>query len=209
MFRLLFDASAPRIFFNNSHIPYCRIRASKMATSTPKIIPKVVPKAVSPVEPEAEAPVVKKSRKKLFVILAILILLSGGGAGAWYFLDQGADTNAVADKAKPEPASTPVFVVLDPFTVNLQSEGGDQFLQVAFTLQVADQAEVDLIKLYMPQVRSRVLLMLSSKRASEISTLDGKKKLADEIIAQVKQPFNPKGASLGISNVFFTSFVIQ
>jgi flagellar FliL protein len=61
----------------------------------------------------------------------------------------------------------------------------------------------------MPLVRSRLLLLLSSKKASELSTVEGKKKLADEIIAQVKQPFTPQGGSTAISGVFFTSFVIQ
>jgi flagellar FliL protein len=138
-----------------------------------------------------------------------LVLLIGGGAGGWYFMNQNAHPGGAAGKAKAEPAKPPVFVMLDPFTVNLQAEAGEQFLQVAFTLQVTDQAEVDLIKLYMPQVRSRLLLMLSSKKASEISTLEGKKKLSTDIAALVNQPFAPNGKPLGVSNVFFTSFVIQ
>jgi flagellar FliL protein len=76
-------------------------------------------------------------------------------------------------------------------------------------LQVADQSQVDLIKLYMPQVRSRLLLLLSSKKASEISTPEGKKKLSDEIMEQVKQPFKLGAAPQNVTNVFFTSFVIQ
>ncbi len=178
-----------------------------MATSAPKAIPKAVPKAVAPTETLAEPPVVKKSRKKLFLIIGLVLLLAGGGAGAWYFM--GRDTDHATAKAKHEPAKAPVFVVLEPFTVNLQAEAGEQFLQVAFTLQVNEQADVDLVKLHMPQVRSRLLLMLSSKKASEISTLDGKKKLSEEILALMKQPFSARATPLAVSNVFFTSFVIQ
>jgi len=98
---------------------------------------------------------------------------------------------------------------MEPFTVNLQSEGGDQFLQITFTLQVGDAAQEEIIKAFMPQVRSRLLLLLSSKKASEISTVDGKKKLSEEIIAAVNQPFSPKGPPQNVVNVFFTSFVIQ
>ena len=100
--------------------------------------------------------------------------------------------------------------MIDPFTVNLTpGEGGDQYLQVALTLQVADQAQVDRLKLYMPQVRSRILLLLSSKKASEISSVEGKKKLSAEIIAQINLPFTPQSERQSVSDVFFTSFVIQ
>lgn len=177
-----------------------------MATSPPKSVPKSVPKAVPPAAAD-EAPPAKKSSKKLFLIMAVVLLL-GGGAGGWYYMNQNAHPGAAA-KAKAEAAKPPVFVVLEPFTVNLQAEAGEQFLQVAFTLQAADQSEVDLIKLYMPQVRSRLLLMLSSKKASEISSLEGKKKLSSDIAALVNQPFTPAAKPLRVSNVFFTSFVIQ
>jgi flagellar FliL protein len=98
---------------------------------------------------------------------------------------------------------------MEPFTVNLQSENGDQFLQVTLTLQVPDQVQEDLIKTFMPQVRSRLLFLLSSKKPSEITTVEGKKKLIDEIINTVNQPFTSRGPQQDVSNVFFTSFVIQ
>jgi flagellar FliL protein len=192
-----------------------------MATSGPKPVPKAVPKAVPRTGPQAvpsnteteELPAVKKPKKKLLIIASLLMLLLGvGGAGAWYVLDQSKDTpaaSAVAGEVKPEVIKPPVFVVLEPFTVNLQTDASEQFLQVSFTLQVADQSQVELIKLYMPQIRSRLLLLLSSKRAAEISTVEGKTKLSNEIIEQVKQPFSTGGAPQNVSNVFFTSFVIQ
>jgi flagellar FliL protein len=179
-----------------------------MATTAPKAVPKAVPKVVPVAGAESDAPApARKSKKKLIVSGLAVVLLAGIGGGAWFYLNQDeAGAKHVAAKPKAMP---PVFVNLESFTVNLQSEGSEQFLQVAFTVQVPEQTEVEAIKLYMPQVRSRVLLLLSGKKASEISTVEGKKKLADEIMAQIKQPFAPSGASLAITNVFFTSFVIQ
>lgn len=175
-----------------------------MATA-PKAAPKTASKVV-PIDENVEAPAPRKSKKKLFVMLAVLLLVLGVGGGAFYLLG----SSEPAATAKQEPPKPPVFLPLDQFTVNLQSDGvGDQFLQAAFTLQVANQEQVDLIKLYMPLVRSRLLLLLSSKKASEISGVDGKKKLSEEIIAQVKQPFTPQGAPQTVTGVFFTSFVIQ
>ncbi|OGS95999.1 MAG: flagellar basal body-associated protein FliL [Gallionellales bacterium RBG_16_56_9] len=171
----------------------------------PRAVPKPAPAAPPPPEPQEEAP--RKPRKKLYLVLLLLaLLLGGGGAGAWWYWNPAA-TPAEAVREIPKP---PVFAVLEPFTVNLTSgENGEQYLQVALTVQVADQAQVDRIKLYMPQVRSRILLLLSSKTASEIATVEGKKKLSDDIITQVNLPFTPNSEPQSVSDVFFTSFVIQ
>jgi flagellar FliL protein len=162
--------------------------------------------AAKPAQAEGGA----KSKSKLFIIIgAAVVLLGAGGGGAWYFLGHKNEAHAETAHAKPSPAAPPVFAQMEPFTVNLQADGGEQFLQTAFTLQVGSQADVDAIKLYLPQVRSRVLLLLSSKRGAEISTVEGKKKLAEEIIAQLKQPFSANAQPLNVSDVFFTAFVIQ
>jgi flagellar FliL protein len=65
------------------------------------------------------------------------------------------------------------------------------------------------MKAQMPAIRSRLLMLLTSKSASEISTSEGKTQLNDEIIAAVKKPFTPNGKPQEIMGVFFTSFVIQ
>lgn len=179
-----------------------------MATA-PKAAQKAPAKgAPDAAEQTAVAP--KKSGKKLILILIVLLLAGGGAAAAWYFLGQPAAAPGAGAKKTVDPGKPPVFLVMDPFTVNLQPDGlGDQYLQIAFSLQVGDSKDVEAIKLYLPQVRSRLLLLLSGKKASEISTVEGKKKLADEILAQVRQPFIPDGAPQNAVNVFFTSFVIQ
>jgi flagellar protein FliL len=171
-----------------------------MATA-PKGNPKVVP--IEEAAGESAPP--KKSKKKLILMLGAVLLIAAGGGGAWFFMG-GKPEGAVA---KQEPLKPPVFIAMDPFTVNLQPEAGEQYLQVQFTLQVADEKQVELIKLYMPLVRSRLLLLLSSKKPSELSTPEGKKHLQDEIVATIKQPFTPQSPPQGVTGVFFTSFVIQ
>lgn len=182
-----------------------------MATSAPKSVPKAVPKAAPAAEETAAAPPAKKSWKKLWLMIIGLLILAGGGGGgaAWYFMGQNQSGTDAPKAVKREPPKPPVFVVMEPFTVNLMHETGEQYLQVALTVQVEDQVQVELIKLYMPIVRSRLLLLLSSKKASEILGEEGKKKLAAEIVAQMKLPFVPNTDPQKINSVFFTSFVIQ
>ena len=167
-------------------------------------------KAPAKPEPAAAAPA-KKSRKMLFIIVGAVLVLASGGAGAWFFLQKGADhDDKEKEKAeKAEKSAPPVFALLEPFVVNLQPEDGEKYLQVAMTLQVKDDEQTELLKLHMPEVRSRLLLLLSSKKGSEISTSEGKTRLSQEIVAQVKVPFGGRTEPQGVTSVFFTSFVIQ
>jgi flagellar FliL protein len=157
-------------------------------------------------DPKAEAAIPKSSRKKLLVITAMAVLVVGLAGGAAWFLTQGKLAGTEHKAAKSEP---PEYVPIESFTVNLQPETGEQFLQIAFTLQVPDQKDGEVIKANMAKVRSRVLLLLSAKKASEISSIDGKRKLANEISAAVRQPFADKGAPQQVSDVLFTAFIIQ
>ncbi len=163
----------------------------------------------APAKPAEEGAVPAKSKKKLIVIVvAALVLLGGIGGGAFFFLSKKKAAGKEKEH-KEEVAKAPVFLPLEPFVVNLQSEAGDKYLQVQMTLQVPDDAQVSLIKANVPQVRSRLLMLLSSKDASEILTQEGKDKLIEEIIEQVNLPFVPKGEPQKVSGVFFTSFVVQ
>jgi len=163
--------------------------------------------------------VAASGKGKLFIMIgaAVLVLALGAGAG-WYFMHKGADDSAAAEPAKKEHTSSkkakksdakPEYIAVEPFTVNLQPEHGDQYLQVAFTLQVDSPEQVELIKANMAKVRSRVLLLLSGKKASEISTVEGKQQLAGEILAAVNAPFDEHGDAQEVSDVLFTSFIIQ
>jgi flagellar protein FliL len=155
-------------------------------------------------DPKADA--APKSSKKMLVIILAAVLAIGLGAGAAWFFTQGkSDTG----QKEVKQAEKPEFVVIEPFTVNLQPEEGEQYLQIQFTLQVSSLEQVELIKTNMPHVRNRVLLLLSGKKASEISTVEGKKQLSKEIIEAVKQPFFDKGPPQEVSDVMFTSFIIQ
>ena len=169
---------------------------------------------------DAAAPAPSGGKGKLFIIIgaAVLVLALGGGGAAWYFM-HGSGEEAAAEPAKKEHSSSkkkkkkneapPEYVAVEPFTVNLQPEHGDQYLQVAFTLQVDSPEQVEIIKANMAKVRSRVLLLLSGKKASEISTVEGKQQLAGEILAAVNEPFIEHGDDQEVSDVLFTSFIIQ
>ncbi len=149
----------------------------------------------------------KKKGKLLLILGALLVLGAAGGAAAWYFIRSG---DSHAEHQKEEQSAPPVFVTLETFTVNLQADGGgDHYLQVGIDLKVADQPTVDVVKLHMPEIRNSMLLLLSSKSAEQIASLEGKQALSAEIQEQVNKPLNAKATGKGVTGVYFTSFVIQ
>lgn len=162
------------------------------------------------------APVGGGSKKKLVIILAgVLVLALAGGGGAWFMLKGDSDEHVEDSKSAKKPkkakhAGPPVYVPVDQFTVNLQpDEGGEQYLQLAITLQASSLEESEAIKTNMPKLRSRILLLLSSKHASEINTPEGKQQLSKEILDQVNQPFESEGEHQEVAEVLFTAFIIQ
>ena len=161
-------------------------------------------KADSKAEAVSAAPNPKK--KLLGMIIGAVVVLVLGGGVAWYLTSGSSDKPEGAAPAKVEQ---PEYIALEPFTVNLQPENGEQYLQVQFTLQVQGPEQAQIIKDNMPKVRNRVLLLLSGKHASEISTVEGKQQLTKEIVATLREPFVAKGKPQDVSDVLFTAFIIQ
>ncbi len=161
----------------------------------------------------------KKGKGKLIILIVLLLFILGGAGGGWYWWThiKSADTEASEDedaepakkkKKKKKEEAGPVFVSLDAFTVNLQGEEG-QLLQTAITLQMADEEDAAKLKQHMPLIRSRLVMLLSSKPAEEVLTAEGKLKLAQEIADQIKQPFFPGDYPMEVQSVLFTSFIVQ
>jgi flagellar FliL protein len=183
---------------------------------------RTAPKTPARQEPDTDveeaAPPAKKKRSLLKMLVLVTLLLGGAGGGTWYFLQDHEAAPAPASKpgpakaatAKPAPSKPPVFVALEPFTVNLQHEDASpQYLQVGLSLKVTESAIADAVKLHMPEIRNRVLLLLSGKKASEISTSEGKKTLSTELAREISQPLAGSIPPQGLDSVLFTSFVVQ
>ena len=156
------------------------------------------PAATAPTE---AAP--KGGKKKLIIIIAaVLVLVLGGGGAAFMMLkkkpaegeedagDGHGKPKAEAKAAHAEPAKQrpqydpkhpPVFLPLDPFTVNLADRESERYAQIGLTLEIIDAKTGEDIKLYMPAIRNNILMVLSQKTAAQMSTREGKEKLARAI----------------------------
>jgi flagellar FliL protein len=145
-----------------------------------------------------------KRRKGLVVIIALLVLAGAGGGGTWWWLSRDAGT-AQANT----PTRLPVFMNLEPFTVNLLEEGGEHYLQISIVFQVADEKAVETMKAYLPVIRNRILLLLSSKRPSDLASPAGKAKLVEEVTGAVRESIPGTTPQRGILQAYLAAFVIQ
>jgi len=156
----------------------------------------------------ASLPPPRRSPKLLIGIVLAVGLLAAAGAAAYVFLPRFTGA-ASAETAKPPVPEKPIFVMLDPLTVNLQSEGRSRFLQIGMALRVRDEHAKAQIVEFMPELRSRLLVHLSNRAPESLVTPEDKARLAEEIRTALNAPLTPETPELGISSVSFNIFVVQ
>jgi flagellar FliL protein len=131
----------------------------------------------------------KKSKKGLIIGLVAVLLLGGGGGAAWWFLGRGEhDDAAAAAKAEEKRKALRVFVTLDNFVVNLADSESERYAQIGVVLEVDGKETEAKITAKMPAVRNELLLLISSKLASQLTTREGKEQLAAEIAVAAARP---------------------
>jgi flagellar FliL protein len=165
------------------------------------------PGAAAPANDPAPPQAPKKKRKASPLLIGLLVLTAAAGGG-WAWMQREAPQASAPAAAKKAPA--PVFLALDPFTVNLTTVTIERFLQIGITLELASDEAAEQVKRQMPVVRSRILLLLAAKTAEELATPEGKRKLMADILAEARAPL-PAGAAptKGIEQVHFSAFVVQ
>jgi len=149
--------------------------------------------------------------KKLLWVMIILVLLSSAGAAAaiYMVLDDRDDTPEDAEEQAAEP-QPPVFLTIEPFTVNLADDRhGTRLLYTGITLRVENEETRELLEEHMPQVRSRLLTVLSGQEAGDLTSSEGKQQLARTINERLSEPFDENQPSLELREVLFTEFIVQ
>jgi flagellar FliL protein len=160
--------------------------------------------------PANQQPIVNPKSGKIKLIVLILIgaiVLLGAGAGAAYFLLHKAPASTTPAK-KPPPAP-PVFFPLESMTVNLQSDDGMHYLRIGLTLKIRDDKAQAALTERMPEIRSRVLTLLSAKHPEDLVGVDGKTALAKELRMAIDATVSSVEPPVHVDEVLFTEFVVQ
>ncbi len=122
---------------------------------------------------------------------------------------QATPTTFVAPPAAPVAVPAPIFVPIEPFTVTLQNPDTERIMHVGLTLRVSDEQTRTRLEKYMPEVRSRILMVLSSQSPTAVQTQQGKTDMANAIKQAVNRPFSPMPDGQYVTDVLYTAFVVQ
>ncbi|CAB3630751.1 flagellar basal body-associated protein FliL [Achromobacter pestifer] len=122
---------------------------------------------------------------------------------------QATPTTFTAPPAGPIAVPAPIFVPIEAFTVTLQNADTERIMHVGLTLRVSDEQTRTRLEKYMPEVRSRILMVLSSQSPTAVQTQQGKTDMATAIKQAVNRPFSPLPDGQYVTDVLFTAFVVQ
>ncbi|MEW5774786.1 MAG: flagellar basal body-associated FliL family protein [Thermodesulfobacteriota bacterium] len=160
----------------------------------------------------------KKKGGKLKWIILLVILLGVLGGGGWfgykYFFakkaetTEGAPADADADAKKEEGKGDKTkteIVTLPTFVVNLADPLGRRYLKLTVDVEMTDQKAAEELRGAEPKVRDAIILLLSSKTFADLSSVESKILLKNEIVERLNQVV---GGSK-VLRVYFTELVIQ
>ncbi|OHV12356.1 hypothetical protein BH688_04915 [Kushneria phosphatilytica] len=157
---------------------------------------------------DASATPARKRPAWWLIALLLIIAIGAGVAGGWYFLGGSDSAVATTEETKPAPPPAPVFVELKPFTVNVGEDSG-RVLYTGITLQTSDDASATRLNTHMPEVRNRILMVLTSHDADSLTSASGKQALAKEIVSAFDQPFDDGQTRAEVTQALFTDFIVQ
>lgn len=149
--------------------------------------------------------------RPLFALAALAILASAATAITWFVTSRPSSADVQVQQAPApivEPA--PIFLPLDAFTVTLRNDDMERLLHVAVTLKMGNERSRVRLHQYLPELRSRFLLILTEQSPDDVQTQAGKQRLAQQLRDAANEPFdNSVTGGQQVADILFTAFVVQ
>lgn len=160
-----------------------------------------------------------KGKLKLIILVVVILLLAiGGSVGATLFFlgkDKGGAQEKPAEEASSESAAAPVkqpaiYEAIAPaFIANYKFQGRQRYMQVSVALMARNQAELDALKVHMPLIRNRLVMLFSGQDFSALMTPVGKELLRSQATAVVQELAQKEIGKPVVEQVLFTNIVLQ
>ena len=97
------------------------------------------------------------------------------------------------------------LVPLAPFLVNLGGDQGQRYLRLVVQVEVRGELSKDELDKHQPEVRNRLIFLLSSKTFADIGSTQGKYDLQAEITKNINETLDGPF----IKKTYFTEFIVQ
>lgn len=158
-----------------------------------------------------------KSGKKIGIIVALLMLLIGGGVGATYFLgmfdsmlgkeEKTEEHPAEGEAAAPTPAAKITYYELPEFLINLNTTTGQtSFIKMKVTLRLPSEADQLIAQERLAELQNEFNTYLRDLRATDLSGSAGMYRLQEELLARANRVLGPEGK---VDKILFTQILIQ
>ncbi|HEY2782873.1 MAG TPA: flagellar basal body-associated FliL family protein [Steroidobacteraceae bacterium] len=102
-----------------------------------------------------------------------------------------------------------VYYAIDPpLVVNFEDGSAVRFLQITMEIMAHDEKAIESVQKNIPLIRNNLLLLMSNRNYQSMMSREGKEKLRQEALAEVRAVQKKEG-SPDVDDVLFTSFVVQ
>jgi flagellar protein FliL len=116
---------------------------------------------------------------------------------------------AVVSHGEEGAAKTAVYYAIDPpLVVNFEDGSAVRFLQITMEVMARDQKAIDSVQKNIPLIRNNLLLLMSNRNYQTMMSREGKEKLREEALAEIRAVQKKQGGE-DIEDLLFTSFVVQ
>jgi flagellar protein FliL len=102
-----------------------------------------------------------------------------------------------------------VYYAIDPpLVVNFEDGSVVRFLQITMEIMAHDQKAIDSVQKNIPLIRNNLLLLMSNRNYQSLMSREGKDKLREEALAEIRDVQKKQGGE-DVDDLLFTSFVVQ
>ena len=102
-----------------------------------------------------------------------------------------------------------VYYAIDPpLVVNFEDGSAVRFLQITMEIMAHDPKAIDSVQKNIPLIRNNLLMLMSNRNYQSMMSRDGKDKLRQEALAEVRAVQKKEGGP-DVDDILFTSFVVQ
>ena len=119
-----------------------------------------------------------------------------------------AQAKAAEDDAETRPTSAYVSLG-DPMVLNLSGSRRLTFLQLSADVLVSDSDAEETIKVHVPAIRHSLIMLLSEQKAGDIKSPARREEIRQQATSQVQALIADLSGSEAVSEILFSSILVQ
>jgi flagellar FliL protein len=135
------------------------------------------------------------------VVIAVVVVIVAAGLGFGIFKKM----TAKPVKHGPTPIVIGETVLLDEFLINLADTDSSHYLKTTIGLGLIQGKTGDDFKNKIPGARDAIVMVLSAKKLSDVSSTSGKEQLKKDLLTAINQADGDKN----VGAIYFEAFATQ